>query len=77
VQQSAVNGNERCQQSNAIARQGVLTQQVDADGMRMMNNALWIHERAVELKLNFERGGTLPLCRTQSVRSDAWRNQGM
>jgi hypothetical protein len=25
----------------------------------------------------FVRGGTLPLCRTQSVRSDTWRNQGV
>jgi hypothetical protein len=42
VQQSAVNEYERCQQSNATARQEVTPQQVDADCMRMMNNALWI-----------------------------------
>jgi Integrase zinc binding domain len=51
VQTSAVNENERCQQGNAMARQEVPPQQVDAGGMRMMNNALWIPERAVELQL--------------------------
>jgi hypothetical protein len=51
VQQSAVNEYERCQQNNAMARQEVPPQQVDAGGMRMMNNALWIPERAVELQL--------------------------
>jgi Integrase zinc binding domain len=51
VQQSAVNENKRCQQSNATARQEVPLQQVDAGVMRMMNNALWIPERAVELQL--------------------------
>jgi hypothetical protein len=51
VQQSAVNKCERCQQSNAMARQEVPPQQVDASSMRMMNNALWIPERAVELQL--------------------------
>jgi hypothetical protein len=40
VQQSTVNEYERCQQSNATARQEVPPQQVDAGGMRMMNNAL-------------------------------------
>jgi RNase H-like domain found in reverse transcriptase/Integrase zinc binding domain len=50
VQQSSVNEYERCQQSNATAGQEVPPQQVDA-GMRMMNNALWIPERAVELQL--------------------------
>jgi Integrase zinc binding domain len=34
-----------------MARQEVPPQQVDAGGMRMMNNALWIPERAVELQL--------------------------
>jgi hypothetical protein len=34
-----------------MARQEVPPQQVDACGMRMMNNALWIPERAVELQL--------------------------
>jgi hypothetical protein len=42
VQQSAVDEYERCQQDNAMARQEVPPQQVDAGGMRMMNNALWI-----------------------------------
>jgi hypothetical protein len=51
VQQSAVDGYERCQQSTATARQEVPPQQVDAGGMRMMNNALWIPERAAELQL--------------------------
>jgi hypothetical protein len=49
--QSAVNEYERYQQSNATARQEVPPQQVDAGGMRMMNNALWIPERTVELQL--------------------------
>jgi Integrase zinc binding domain len=34
-----------------MARQEVPPQQVDAGGMRMMNSALWIPERAVELQL--------------------------
>jgi Integrase zinc binding domain len=34
-----------------MARLEVPPQQVDAGGMRMMNNALWIPERAVELQL--------------------------
>jgi hypothetical protein len=34
-----------------MARQEAPPQQVDAGGMRMMNNALWILERAVELQL--------------------------
>jgi hypothetical protein len=51
VQQSAVDEYERCQQGSAMARQEVLPQQVDAGGMRMMNNALWIPEHAVELQL--------------------------
>jgi hypothetical protein len=51
VQQSAVDECELCLQSSAMARQEVPPQQVDAGGMRMMNNALWIPERAVELQL--------------------------
>jgi hypothetical protein len=51
VKQSAVNKYKHCQQSNATARQEVSPQQVDADGMRMMKNSLWIPERAVELQL--------------------------
>jgi Integrase zinc binding domain len=51
LQQSAVNEYERCQQGNATARQEVPPQQVDDGGMRMMNNALWIPERAAELQL--------------------------
>jgi RNase H-like domain found in reverse transcriptase len=47
VQHSAVDEYERCQQGSAMARQGVPQQQVDAGGMRMMNSALWIPERAV------------------------------
>jgi Integrase core domain len=34
-----------------MARQEVPPQQVDSGGMRMMDNALWIPERAVELQL--------------------------
>jgi hypothetical protein len=52
VQQSAVEEYELCRQGNAMARQEVPPQQVDAGGMRMINNALWIPERAVELLLS-------------------------
>jgi hypothetical protein len=52
LQQSVVNEYERCQQSNATACQEVPPQKVEAGGMRMMNNALWIPERAVELQLH-------------------------
>jgi hypothetical protein len=51
VQQSAVNEYERYQQSNATACKEAPPQQVDAGGMRMMNNALWVPDRAVELQL--------------------------
>jgi hypothetical protein len=51
VQQSAVDEYERCQQGSATARQEGPPQQVDAGGMRMMNNALWIPECAVELQI--------------------------
>jgi hypothetical protein len=51
TQQSAVNEYERYQQSNATARQELPPQKIDAGAMRMMNNALWIPERAVELQL--------------------------
>jgi Integrase core domain/Integrase zinc binding domain len=51
VQQSAVDEYERCQQGNAMARQEVPPQQVDAGGMRMMTNAIWIPDSAVELQL--------------------------
>jgi hypothetical protein len=51
VQQSAVDEYESFQQGNAMARQELPPQQVDAGGMRMMNNALCIPERAVELQL--------------------------
>jgi hypothetical protein len=51
VQKSAVDEYELCQQGNAMARQETPSQQVDAGGMRMMNSALWIPERAVELQL--------------------------
>jgi hypothetical protein len=51
VQKSAVNEYECFQQSNATARQEVPPQQVDAGGMRMMNKALWMPERAVQLQL--------------------------
>jgi Integrase zinc binding domain len=51
VQHSAVDEYERCQQGSAMAWQEVPPQQVDAGGMRVMNNALWIPERAFELQL--------------------------
>jgi Integrase zinc binding domain len=51
VQQSAGDEYERCQQGSATDRQEVPPQQVDAGGMRMINNALWIPDRAVELQL--------------------------
>jgi Integrase zinc binding domain len=51
VQQSDVNEFERCQQSNTTACQEAPAQQVDTGGIRMVNNALWIPERAVELQL--------------------------
>jgi hypothetical protein len=50
-QKSALNEYERFQQGNATAWQEASPQQVDAGGMKMMNNALWIPERAVELQL--------------------------
>jgi Integrase zinc binding domain len=52
MQHSAVDEYERCQQGSAMARQEVPPQQVVAGGMRMMSNALWIPERAVELQLS-------------------------
>jgi hypothetical protein len=51
AQKSAVNEYERYQQSNKTAHQIVPPQQVDDGCMRMMKNALWIPERAVELQL--------------------------
>jgi hypothetical protein len=51
AQQSAVNEYERYKQINATPRQEVLPQKVDAGGMRMINNALWIPECPVELPL--------------------------
>jgi Integrase zinc binding domain len=50
VQKSAVDEYESCQQGNATAEQEAPPQQVDAGGMRMMSNALWIPECAVELQ---------------------------
>jgi hypothetical protein len=52
LQQSSVNEYERCQQSKATAGKEEPPQQVDVGGIRMMNNALWIPERAVELRLH-------------------------
>jgi hypothetical protein len=65
VQQSAVNEYERFQQINATARQEVSPQRVDAGGMRMMNNALWIPDRAVGLQLR--------LCVEAQCRSEGHR----
>jgi hypothetical protein len=50
AQQSAVNEYERYQQVNAPDRREGPPQHVDAGGMRMVNNALLILARAVELK---------------------------
>jgi hypothetical protein len=73
AQQSAVNEYESYQQSNATARQEVPPQQVDAGGMRMLST---MDPRACSrAAATLVRGGALPLCRTQSVRRDAWRNQ--
>jgi hypothetical protein len=52
VQPSTVNEYERFQPTNVTARQEVPPQQPDAGGTRMMNNALWIPELAVELQLH-------------------------
>jgi hypothetical protein len=52
AQQSAVNEYARCHQRNATALRGVPSQNFNAGVMRMMNNALWIPERAVELQLH-------------------------
>jgi hypothetical protein len=51
VHQSAVDEYKSFHQSKAIARSEVPPQQVDAGGMRMINNALWIPERAVKMQL--------------------------
>jgi hypothetical protein len=51
VQQSAVDEYERFKLGNAVARQEVSPQQVDSGSMRVINNALWIPECAVELRL--------------------------
>jgi hypothetical protein len=48
AQQSVLNEYELCQQIKATDRREEPPQQVDAGGMRMTNNALWIPERAVE-----------------------------
>jgi Integrase zinc binding domain len=66
VHQSAVDEYERCQQGSAMARQEVPPQQVDAGGMRMMNNALWTPECAVELQL---RLCVEALCRSAGHRA--------
>jgi hypothetical protein len=65
VHKSAVDEYERCQQGNAMARQEVPPQQVDVGGMRIMNNAQWIPEFAVELQL--------PLCVEAHCRSAGHR----
>jgi hypothetical protein len=53
AQTSAVQEYERGQHGNSNARQVELPQHDDADGMRMMSNALWIPECAVELQLRY------------------------
>jgi hypothetical protein len=76
AQPSDFNVYERYQQRNATARQELPPQQVDAGGMRMMNNALWIPERAVCCSYACA-WRHIPLCRSKSVRSYAFRNQGV
>jgi hypothetical protein len=53
AQQSAVNEFERRQQSNATAFQEAPPWPVDAGSMRMMNNALCIPRRVLELQIRF------------------------
>jgi hypothetical protein len=65
AQQSAVNEYEWYLQGNATAWQEGRPQQVDSGGMRMMNNALWIPEPAVELQLR--------LCVEAHCRSEGHR----
>jgi RNase H-like domain found in reverse transcriptase len=65
AQQSAVNEYEQYQKSNATDREEVPPQQVDAGGMRMMSNVIWIPERAVELQLR--------LCVEEQCRSAGHR----
>jgi hypothetical protein len=50
---SSLAAHNRSQHGKATARREKTPQQVDAGGMRMMNNALWIPERAVGLQLRF------------------------
>jgi hypothetical protein len=52
AQKSAVQENERNQHAKATARREEPSQQVDACGMRMINNTLWLPERAVEMQLH-------------------------
>jgi hypothetical protein len=51
AQKSAVEKHERIQQSKATDHREEPPQCVDTGGMRMMQNALWIPERAVKLQL--------------------------
>jgi hypothetical protein len=66
VQKNAVDEYERFQKGNAMSRQEVPPQHVDAGGMRMMNNALWIPKRAVELQI---RLCVESLCRSAGHRA--------
>jgi hypothetical protein len=51
AQKSAVQEYDRSQLDKATARREESSQQVDSGGMRMMNNAIWISERAADLQL--------------------------
>jgi hypothetical protein len=68
AQQSAVNEDERCQQSNATALLEVPPQQIYDRGMRMMKNALRIPDRAVVKKLRLCVKVHCQLCRTQRTK---------
>jgi hypothetical protein len=84
AQTGAVKAYDRCQQSRATSFQEVPPQQVDAGGMRMMNNALRIPKRAVVLQLHLcveshcrSAGHTFAPHGTERTKSDARRNQGL
>jgi hypothetical protein len=56
---------ERSRQRKVTALRDESSKHVDSGGMRMMNNVLWIPERAVELQL--------PLCEEAHCRSEKHR----
>jgi hypothetical protein len=74
AQKSAIQEYERSQLDRATARREERPLQVDDGVMRMMNKA---HGFQSTQSSWFVREGTLPIRRSQSVRSDSWRNQGV